>query len=177
MTILQSKASSWIWVVVRFYVGYAWLKAGWGKAFGAKPFDATGFMKGAIAKSIPAKEGAKPIVQGWWANFLESFALPNADLFSFMVAYGEVLVGLALILGFATIFSAVMGMVMNFSFLLSGTVSSNPNLLALQFLLVALGGAYAGYLGADYYFRPIYRNFMDTKVWGRLVKRKEGEVA
>ena len=161
MEYFQGPKGSWMWLVLRLYVGYAWLKAGWGKAFGDKPFDASGFIKGAIAKSVPAKEGAKPIVQGWWADFLEAVALPNAGLFSFLVAYGEVLVGLALILGFATIFSAVMGMVMNMAFLLSGTVSSNPNLFALQVIIVAVGGAYAGYIGVDYYFRPIYRNFMD----------------
>jgi len=49
---------------------------------------------------------------------------------------------------------------MNFAFLLSGAVSSNPNYLILQFVLVAIGGAYAGYLGIDYYFRPVYRNFL-----------------
>ena len=162
--IFKGTQGSWIWLVVRLYVGYQWLTAGWGKATGAKAFDATGFLKGAIAKSVPAAPGGKPVVQAWWGSFLEGFALPNVKLFNFMIVYGEILVGLALILGFATIFAAVMGMVMNFAFLLSGTTSSNPNLLALQFILVTLGGAYAGYLGADYYFRPLYRSYL-----GRLL--------
>jgi len=142
--------------VIRLYLGYQWMTAGWHKL--TEGFDASGFLKGAIAKSVPA-EGAKPVVQAWWGSFLETFALPNAGLFNFLIPWGEFLVGLALIVGFATIFAAVMGMVMNFAFLLSGTVSSNPNYLILQFILVSLGGAYAGYLGIDYYFRPIYRNF------------------
>ena len=74
--------------------------------------------------------------------------------------------GLALILGFATIFAAVMGMVMNFAFILSGTISTNPNLLILEFILVALGGAYAGYIGVDYWFRPIWRSFL-TRIFGK----------
>lgn len=155
---------SWIWLVLRLYVGYQWLHAGWGKVTGDKPFDATGFLKGAAAKAVAAN-GAKPVVQAWWGDFLNNFALPNAKLFNFLIPWGEVLVGLALILGFATLFSAVMGMVMNFAFLLSGTVSSNPNLLALEFVLVALGGAYAGYIGVDYWFRPMYRNYL-TKLLG-----------
>jgi len=149
---------SWIWLVIRLYVGYQWLHAGWGKLTGG--FDASGFLKGAIAKSIPAADGTKPVVQAWWGAFLENFALPNVGLFNFLVPIGEFLVGVALILGFATIFAATMGMVMNFSFILSGTISSNPNLLILEFVLVALGGAYAGYLGVDYWFRPMWRSWI-----------------
>jgi len=149
---------SWIWLVIRLYVGYQWINAGFHKL--TDGFDASGFMKGAIAKSVPASPGAKPAVQAWWGSFLESFALPNIELFNFLVPWGEFLVGLALILGFASIFAAVMGMTMNMAFLLSGTVSTNANLLALQFILVALGGAYLGYIGVDYWFRPAYRKFV-----------------
>ena len=156
-TYLKGAKASWIWLVLRLYVGYQWLEAGWHKLTGPTPFDTTGFLKGAIAKAVPATPGAKPVVQAWWADFLQGFALPNAKLFSFAVQWGEILVGLALILGFATLFAAVMGMTMNLAFLLSGTTSTNPNLLALQFVLVALGAGYAGYLGVDYWFKPWYQ--------------------
>ncbi|HYF95970.1 MAG TPA: DoxX family membrane protein [Symbiobacteriaceae bacterium] len=157
---LSGAKGSWIWLVIRLYLGYQWLNAGWHKVTGAAPFDATGFIKGAIAKATPATAGAKPVVQAWWADFLQGVALPNSKLFSFMVQYGELLIGLALILGFATLFAASMGMLMNFAFLLSGTTSSNPNLLFLEIVLVTLGGAYAGYLGLDYWVRPLFRNFL-----------------
>lgn len=158
--LLQGAKGSWIWLIIRLYLGYQWVEAGWHKLTGATPFDATGFIKGAIAKSVPASAGAKPVVQAWWAGFLQDFALPNVKLFNFLIISGEILVGLALILGFATLFAAVMGMTMNFAFLLSGTVSSNPNLLILEIVLVALGGAYAGYLGVDYWFRPFFRGLL-----------------
>ena len=35
----------------------------------------------------------------WYVSFLEGFAIPNAEIFSFVVAWGEVLVGLGLIVG------------------------------------------------------------------------------
>jgi len=158
MEFFKGAKGSWIWLVIRLYLGYQWLNAGWHKVTGETPFSAAGMIKGAIAKAVPASPGAKPVVQGWWANFLESFALPNIRLFNFMVQYGEVLVGLALIVGFATLFAATMGALMNFAFLMSGTVSTNPNLFALSFLIVAFGGAYAGYLGVDYWFRPWFRS-------------------
>src|SRR5690625_2843431 len=49
-----------------------------------------GFMGGAIAL---AEEGD---VAGWYAWFLENFVIPNAVTFSYMVAWGEVLIGLGL---------------------------------------------------------------------------------
>ncbi|MGR4032700.1 DoxX family membrane protein, partial [Bacillus sp. ZZQ-131] len=79
--------------------------------------------------------------------------LPNADLFSFLVQWGEILVGLGLILGGLTKTAAFFGIIMNLSFLLSGTVSVNPNLLILTiFILVA--GQNAGRIGLDGYISP-----------------------
>ncbi|MFZ5813977.1 MAG: DoxX family membrane protein [Bacillota bacterium] len=156
---------SWMWLVLRLYVGFQWLKGGWGKITAEKAFDATGYLKGAVAKIIPPADPAaaakfKPITAAWWGDFLQGFAIPNVKLFNILVPWGEFLVGLALIVGFATIFAAVMGMTMNFAFLMSGSTSSNPYLMVLQFIIVAMGGAYAGYIGVDYWFRPMYRNFI-----------------
>lgn len=154
----KSKQAAYFWVIVRVYVGYQWLHAGWGKAFGEKPFNATGYLMGAIKKAT----GAHPAVQPWYASFLKNVAVPNAKLFSFLVAYGEVLVGLALIVGFASMFAALMGAFMNLNFMLAGSTSTNPILFTLQVLMLAAGGATVGYLGVDYWFRPIYRNFVDN---------------
>jgi len=144
-----------VWLLIRLYVGYQWLHAGWGKLTGGG-FDASGFIQGAINKADPAVT-ANPTVQAWWASFLKGVAMPNIELFNFLVPVGEFLVGLALIFGFATIFAACMGALMNFSFMMSGSLSSNPVLFALEFILVAAGGAYAGFLGVDYWFRPWFR--------------------
>jgi thiosulfate dehydrogenase (quinone) large subunit len=151
---------SWIWLIIRLYMGYQWFEGGWHKLTGAAPFSAEGFIKGGIAKIIaPANAPAtfKPITAEWWGHFLQNFALPNIKLFNFMVLTGELLVGISLIIGFATIFAACVGALMNFSFLMTGSTSSNPYLLALSFILVAAGSTYAGYLGVDYWFRPWFR--------------------
>lgn len=167
MEYLKGAKASWLWVLIRVYVGYQFLNAGWGKITGEKAFDATGYLKGAAAKIVPAANLTpeqlakfKPITATWWGDFLNGFAIPNVELFNFMIPWGELLVGLALIVGFATIFSASMGALMNFAFLMSGSTSSNPYLFALQFILVAAGGAYAGYLGVDYFFRPWFRKLL-----------------
>ena len=138
-----------ILAVVRVYVGWQWLTAGWDKAFGE--FDAGGFLQGAIGNE--AVQETYPTYHA----FLEGFALPNSGLFSFMVAWGEVAVGLGLILGVLTTAAAFFGITMNFAFLFAGTVSSNPFLILLTiFILVA--GYNAGKFGGDRWVIPALRD-------------------
>lgn len=164
--IRNNKVMAGLLAVIRIYIGYEWLTAGWDKAIGG--FDASGFIQGAIANS----GGEDPIVQGWWASFLEAVALPNAGLFSFMVAWGEVLVGIALIVGIFTNFSALMGITMNFAFLLSGTVSTNAQMVLLTiFLLVA--GFNAGRYGLDRWVVP----YLKSKITSPNIKVTSNKVA
>ncbi len=141
--------SAWIWLIIRLYVGYAWLNAGWHKvtadAWTGESSGAAiqGFVKGALLKAEEGKD-----VTGWYASFLESFVLPNAKVFAHMVAYGEVLVGLGLILGLLTGIAAFFGGLMNASFLFAGTLSTNPLLFILATWLV-LGWKVAGWYGLD----------------------------
>ena len=93
----ENKAVSFALAVIRVYLGYTWLMAGIGKLQG-KGFDATGYLQGAIEKS----KGAQPAVQSWWASFLQEFAIPNVDLFNTLVTWGEILVGIGLIVGCLT---------------------------------------------------------------------------
>ncbi|WP_312095893.1 DoxX family protein [Niallia sp.] len=144
----NNKVVAGILAIFRIYLGYQFIHAGY-KKITSGGFDASGFLQGAIANST----GDHPAVQGWWATFLEHIALPNADLFSFMVQWGEVLVGIALILGLFTSFATLMGMVMNFAFLFSGTVSTNGQMILLA-IFVIVAGANAGKFGLDRYAMP-----------------------
>jgi thiosulfate dehydrogenase [quinone] large subunit len=147
---------SWLWLIVRLYVGYEWLMAGWVKVqnpawFGSSAGGAlAGFLKGALAKS----SGEHPDVQGWYAAFLQNVVLPNVGLWSNIVAVGEVLVGIALILGIFTGIAALFGSFMNFNYLLAGTVSTNPVLLFLALFLV-LAWKTAGWIGFDRWLLPL----------------------
>ncbi|WP_047983918.1 DoxX family protein [Ornithinibacillus californiensis] len=150
--IRNNKVVAGILAIIRIYIGYAWITAGIGKISGGG-FDASGFIQGAIANA----GGDHPAVQGWWASFLETVALPNAEMFSFMVMWGEVLVGLALILGIFTNFAALMGMTMNFAFLFSGTVSTNAQMVLLTVFLV-VAGYNAGRFGLDRWVVPFLKS-------------------
>ncbi|MFZ5992506.1 MAG: DoxX family membrane protein [Deinococcota bacterium] len=145
------------WLVLRVYLGWQWLEAGWGKLtnpagvwVGEKAGVAvTGFLKGALTKTT----GEHPDVTGWYAWFISNVALPNAKVFSYLVVFGEILVGLALILGLFTGLAAFFAGFMNAAFLLAGTVSANPWMFIVATWLV-LAWRTAGYLGLDYFVLP-----------------------
>lgn len=147
--LFSSTRSAWIWLIIRLYVGYTWLMAGWHKvtadAWTGQNAGAAvqGFINGALAKAEEGKD-----VTGWYATFLESVVLPNAKVFAYMVAYGELLVGLGLIVGLFTGIAAFFGGLMNVSFLFAGTLSSNPLLFVLATWLV-LAWKVAGWYGLD----------------------------
>src|SRR5690606_29653442 len=149
---------------IRIYIGYQWITAGFGKLTGGG-FDASGFIQGAIANA----GGEHPAAQGWWATFLEAVALPNAEMFSFLVMWGEFLVGLALILGLFTNFAALMAITMNFAFLFSGTVSTNGQMILLTFVLL-VAGYNAGKFGLDRWVIPFIRNFKQNR-WNKNKKQ------
>ncbi|MEC1716176.1 DoxX family protein [Schinkia azotoformans] len=145
-----------VWTVVRIWLGIQWIEAGWHKV--ADGFDASGFMKGAIANAT----GDHPAVQAWYAAFLENFALPNAGLFSTLVAWGEVLVGIGLIVGAATIPALLAGAFMNLNFLLAGTTSTNPILYTVAIILLFAGTA-SYYYGADRFLVPYIKEKFGKK--------------
>jgi thiosulfate dehydrogenase [quinone] large subunit len=148
----NSMTAAGILTILRLYVGFKFLTSGWGKLSGDRPFDASGFMKGAIAKSL----GEKPVVQQWFGDFLQGFALPYADVFNFLVQWGELLVGIGLISGTLTTFAAFMGIFMNFNFLFAGSISNNPNFILIQFFIL-VAGMNAGRFGGDYWVIPWVR--------------------
>lgn len=154
--IFENKIFAVVWTVVRVWLGVQWLQAGWGKVTGG--FDATGFLHGAVAKA----GGEAPVVQAWYGAFLETVAIPNAKLFSVLVAWGELLVGIGLIVGALTIPALIAAGLMNLNFLWAGTISTNPTLLIVAvILLFAWKGA--TYFGIDRFLIPAVKNMIDER--------------
>jgi thiosulfate dehydrogenase [quinone] large subunit len=146
---------SWIWLLLRLYIGYQWISAGWEKLHspawvGSSAGSAmAGFVKGALAETT----GAHPSVQGWYAAFLQNVVLPNIKVWSFAISIGEFLVGVALVLGLFTGIAAFFGGFMNVNYLMSGALSTNPILFVVATWLV-LAWKTAGWIGLDHWVLP-----------------------
>jgi len=97
-----------VWLaLIRILIGYEWLRAGWEKV--GDPEFAAG-LSGTLA--FFAQENPN----GWYLGFLQNVAIPNVTIFATLVAWGEFLVGLALVLGLLTEVVAFFGMVMNVNY-------------------------------------------------------------
>jgi thiosulfate dehydrogenase [quinone] large subunit len=146
-----------LWLIVRVYVGWAWLDAGWHKVVdtGAKTnyiIDGAGILAfwQRIA-AVPPAPARPAITYDWYRGFIQ-FMIDNhwEGFMGKVIAFGETAVGLGLILGAFVGIAAVAGAFMNLNFMLAGSASTNPVLLLLGFLLV-LAWKTAGYIGFDHF--------------------------
>ncbi len=143
---------SWVWLVVRIWVGYQWIQAslhkiadpGWVQTGTAL----AGFWKGAVTVSASGKSN---IAFDWYSSFL-TFLLNNHAYtwFGKLIAYGEFMVGVGLIVGAFVGIAAFFGALMNWNFIMAGSASTNGFLLVLGIFLV-LAWKTAGYIGVDYF--------------------------
>lgn len=146
---------AFFWLVIRIYVGFEWLLAGWGK-FNSDSWTGkqSGLaLKGFLMAALKKTAGEHPDVQGWYAWFLQNFIIPHSAGFAHVVTYGEILVGVGLILGCLTGIAAFFGAFMNMNYLFAGTVSINPLLFILGLFLI-LAWRVAGFIGIDYWLLP-----------------------
>jgi thiosulfate dehydrogenase (quinone) large subunit len=144
------------WMPIRFFVGLQWLQAGEHKLRDDAWMDGgtalQGFWERAVA--VPEPPGRAAITYSWYRDFLQ-YMLDNEwyTWFAKVVAVGEFLIGLGLIVGALVGIAAFFGTLLNFSFMLAGTTSSNPVLFGLAVFLV-LAWKVAGYYGLDRWLLP-----------------------
>ena len=154
----QGTLASWLWLVVRVYVGYDFVTAGWHKFTTPVWMDGSGqgiigFWKGALGTTA---SGAPVITFDWYRGFLQFLVDTNsAGWFSYVIVFGELAVGIGLILGAFVGLAAAGGLIMNMAFMLAGTTSTNPVLAILGVLLI-LAWKNAGYIGLDRYLLPLF---------------------
>ena len=149
--VFSSPSFALVWLAVRVYVGYQWLHSGLGKlenpAWTVTGEALKGFWMRAVA--IPEAPARPAIAFDWYRTFLQGMLENNAHVwFAKLVVAGELLIGIALILGLFTGMAAFFGGFMNWNFMMAGTASTNPLLLILAIILV-LAWRTAGYWGLD----------------------------
>jgi thiosulfate dehydrogenase [quinone] large subunit len=150
--LLNDPRAAWIWLPLRIWVGYQWISASLHK-LGSPAWMQTGAaLKGFWAGAVAVPESGSPAIHfDWYRSFLQMMLNAQAyTWFAKVIACGEFLVGLGLIVGAFVGIAAFFGALMNFNFMLAGSASSNPVLFAIAVGLI-LAWKVGGYIGADYF--------------------------
>jgi len=182
---------AWIWLILRLWLGWEWLQAGWGKVvggnitwkfwdWGSEEYALTGSanvgwivsgtrtlsdgtvvqvgigdnVAGFAAGAIEASEGPHPdVAYGWYVSFLEWVQETGHVVIGPLVAIGELVIGILLIIGLFTGIAAFLGATLNFSFVFAGSAGVNPLMILVSGLII-LAWRVAGWYGLDRYVLP-----------------------
>ena len=147
---------AWLWLIVRSYLGYQWLEAGLHKISDPAWVGTGEALKSYWERAVAIPEQGRPAISyDWYRDFLNVLLANNShEWFAKVVAWGELLVGVGLIVGGLVGFAAFFGALMNMSFMLAGSASTNPVLFLLAVLLM-LAWKTAGFYGVDRVLLPM----------------------
>jgi thiosulfate dehydrogenase [quinone] large subunit len=140
---------------LRILVGIIFLWAGLEKLLAPEPFDAAGFLQfatgGTLGWPFVSGEVAEGTIfnptQGFWAGMAGNEGAMG--VVNFLVPFGQVGIGIGLILGLLTRFSAAMGTLMMLLFFFAAWEFEHG--IVNQHLTYALVTGFLGYIGAGNY--------------------------
>ena len=145
------------WLPIRLFLGFSWIEAGWHKATGGGWLDGGSALAAywANAVKLPEPPARPPISFEWYRDFINFLLSGHHEAwFAWLVAIGEMAVGIGLLVGALVGIAAFFGALMNMSFLLAGSASTNPVLFTMAIGLM-LAWKVAGYYGLDRYLLPM----------------------
>ena len=150
-TIFGDRRMSIVWLPLRVWIGIQWIIAGSGK-LNPGWLQTGAALQGFWAGALKTATGEHPsIAYGWYVSFL-TFLLNSGSYvwFAKLIVFGELSVGVLLILGAFTGLAALGGAFMNWNYIMAGSAGVNPMYLAIEIALL-LAWKVAGYIGADYF--------------------------
>lgn len=156
ISLLSSTRWAWLWLIIRLYVGYSWLTSGWSKVTNPSWTQTgaalMGYWERAVA--IPEAPARPPIAFDWYRGFIQALLDSGSYAwFATPIVAGELLIGVALVLGAFVGVTAFFGGFMNWNFMMAGTASTNPVLFSLSIVLI-LAWKTAGWWGLDRWLLP-----------------------
>lgn len=144
---------AWVWLIVRLYMSYTWITSGWGKFSNPAWMNTGDALKGYWLNAL--KLEPKPVITFDWYRVFIQFLVDTLAYtwFAKLIVFGELLIGVALLVGVFTGIAAFFGGFMNWNFMMAGTTSVNPMFFTFSILLI-LAWKTAGYWGVDRYLLP-----------------------
>jgi len=154
--LIAEPGHSWLWLAVRLYLAYMWLESGLEKlhspAWTQTGLAVKGFWTHAVQMPLPPAR--PPIAYDWYREFIQMLLDSGAHAwFAKLICGSELLIGVALLAGFATGAAALGAAFLNWNFIMSGSGSVNGVMIALALLLV-IAWRTAGYIGLDRWLLP-----------------------
>lgn len=159
-----------LWLVVRVWLGLQWITSGMGKVDNPAWVETGQALRGYWTNAIAIPETGRPAVAfDWYRSFL-TFLLNTESYtwFAKLVVYGEILIGIALVVGAFVGIAAFFGAFMNWNFMMAGSASTNPMLFVAALGLI-FAWKIAGYLGADFFLL----RWLGTP-WNRQQRKESG---
>lgn len=152
--LFDSPKSAPLWLGARIFLGYEWFLAGWNKITDPEWMAGTGIKAYWDRAAALPEQGRPPITFDWYRDFIAGLSNGGHETwFGPLVAWGELLVGIGLLVGALVGIAAFFGALMNMSFMLAGSASTNPILFSLAIGLI-LAWKVGGYIGIDRYLLP-----------------------
>lgn len=152
--LLSDTRLAWLWLPLRVWLGWTWLQSGWGKFQNPAWMDGGTALRGFWERAVTIDP--RPVITyDWYRDFILFLLSTEAyTWFAKLLTFGEILVGVGLILGAFTGLAAFSGSLMNWNFVMAGTASSNALLFAIATWLV-LAWKTAGWIGLDRWLLPL----------------------
>lgn len=147
---------AWLWLIARLWLGYGWISAASHKLTDSRWMSTGEAIQGFWTRAVQVPEPpARPVIAyDWYRNFIE-FLLNGGHYtwFAKLIAFSELFVGIALVLGAFVGIAAFTGAFMNWHFMMAGTASINPAMIVVS-ILVVLAWKTAGWWGLDRWLLP-----------------------
>jgi thiosulfate dehydrogenase [quinone] large subunit len=121
---LKEKTYLWYILPLRLWIGFYLLQQGLRKY--QRDFPHSDWVARQIGNL------AEVDLYPWYKSFLENVVIPNKEIFGYLVMAGEILVGLCILLGLLTRFSAVVGLFMMINYFFGPGMARGGAVVAQQ---------------------------------------------